>query len=156
MAQIKVGADNLLIGKNLDTAYKSYSAKYDDAARRMKSRGFNMFIEKLTKVEFQAKYAAYANQIEEDTGKVRWGSEKAKLDTIVKSMVDDQRYELSHKQARAYQKYMESEGVYLSLDEIYRDLPEQLKHYNEQLKVQGVVKGEERRALIAAAFFGSD
>lgn len=94
MAQIKKTYGNILTGEDLNTAYKRYVSRYNDTARRMKSQGLNMFIEKMNKVEFQNMYAAVGNQMDQENGK-SYASEKAKMTKIIDSIVAEQRYELS-------------------------------------------------------------
>lgn len=156
MAQIRKAKDNILTGKDLDIAYKRYQAEYEDTRRRQKARGLSMYIEKMNKMEFQYIYEATANQIELDTGKTTYASERAKMNKVIDTIVDNQRYAISHDQARAYQKAVfEKENIKLSLDEIYKTLPASLEETNNRLKAEGI-SGSERAKIISNVFFGSN
>lgn len=155
MAQIKKTYGNILTGEDLNTAYKRYVSRYNDTARRMKSQGLNMFIEKMNKVEFQNMYAAVGNQMDQDSGK-SYASEKAKMTKIIDSIVAEQRYELSAAQAKAYQTaYREKYGESVSITDIHKMAPDQLREMNDNLKAEGI-GSYERRKIISAAFFGSE
>ena len=156
MAQIKKAIDNIYEGKDLNTLYKRYSTRYDDTARRQKAKGMLMYIPKLSKEEFRAMYAAWANQIEQDLPNKRFSSEKAKQDAVINKIISEQRHELSDKQAKAFQRFYEqSTGEHISINEIHRKAPEELRALNEKLKLDGIESGLERQKIISMAFFGS-
>lgn len=150
MAKIKTREDNVYTGAELDVLYKRYRAQYKDKEKYMRRKGIIMWDKLYTKEEFQAMYAAAAN----DTRK-RYASEKAKSERIIDYLVDRQATELSHAQARAFQKaFKEREGRDISLREVYKDAPGLISEMNTKLKEEGY-SGKERASIISAAFFGS-
>lgn len=119
MAKLSKREGNIYEGEELSRLYNRYRAEYKDKAMHMKKNGMTMYDTMLSKLEFQSMYAAAANDMEK-----KFASEKAKSDRIIDYIVDKQATELSHDQAKAFQKAYELEkGKNISLKEVYKQAP---------------------------------
>ena len=104
-----------LVGKSLDEAYGKYLASYRNKQKELKNKyGISMWDTRFTKIEFQHKYAAQANDLMSDNN---W--QKVKDTVVVRKLVERQATELTESQAKAFQRGMATKGKYMTLGEIY-------------------------------------
>lgn len=150
MASLPKRENNEYSGAELTRLYKRYRSQYNDKAHHMAKKGMTMWDKIMSKTEFQAYYAAAANDLTK-----KYASEKAKSERVIDYIVDKQATEISHEQAKAYQKAQKDKGIDISLRKIYTDLPTMLREENERLLKEGVTNSSERKAIIATVFFGS-
>lgn len=90
---------------NLDEAYRRYKRDYRIRERRMKNRGFTMDTRMLSKDDFSVSYNAYKNDMEDYA--INMGSRKPTAQQIIDTIVSDQSFDISIRQARAYKEALE-------------------------------------------------
>lgn len=151
MAKGKMHIDDLtLSGKALDEMYRKYLSSYGNKSRAIKNEyGMPMWDRKYSKEEFSAMYEATARTMIAEKG---WA--KIKDTVVIKAMVERQATEMSEAQAKAFQKAARDKGKYMTIAEIHKTAPEQIKELYEQMVADGI-DVYERKAIISSAFFGS-
>ena len=151
MAKGKMHIDDLTLrGKALDDMYRKYLSSYGNKSKILRNDyGIAMWDKKYSKEEFSAMYEATARTMIAEKG---WT--KIKDTVVIKAMVDRQATEMSEAQAKAFQKGMREQGKYMTLTEIYKTAPEQIRELYEQMTEDGI-DVYERKAIISSAFFGS-
>jgi hypothetical protein len=142
----------ILSEKELNTLYNKYRASYQNRQILQRNKyGISMWSKPLSKIEFEAQYIGYSNDIMREKG---WNTVKDTF--VIDKIVERQATEFSEAQAKAYQNGMREKGKFLSMQEVYKTAPETVKKYNEELKARGVNDSYERKKLISNAFFGSE
>ena len=147
---------NTPTNETFDILYDRYSKAYDSVKGKLRA-GQQMYLTKRNKMEFREFYMAVANETPiTDTP-------AATANQIINRMVEESRYEFSNLQARYYKKGLMTIGVQASIIDIkegredhhIRELDEELKARNKELKREGVKSGYERASIIGQEFFGS-
>lgn len=145
-------ANKIILSENqLNMLYNKYRASYQNKSMLLRNRyGISMWGKPLSKMQFEAQYIGYSNDIMREKG---WNTVK---DTVViDKIVERQSTEFSEAQAKAYQSGMREKGKFLTMREVYNTAPEAIKKYNEELKSSGITNAKERKRIISNAFFGS-
>ena len=141
----------ILSEKELNMLYNKYRASYQNKSMLLRNKyGISMWGKPLSKMQFEAQYIGYNNDIMREKG---WNIVK---DTVViDKIVERQSTEFSEAQAKAYQNGMREKGRFMTMREVYNTAPEAIKKYNDELKSSGITNAKERKRLISNAFFGS-
>lgn len=141
----------ILSEKELNMLYNKYRASYQNKSMLLRNKyGISMWGKPLSKMQFEAQYIGYSNDIMREKG---WNTVK---DTVViDKIVERQSTEFSEAQAKAYQNGMREKGKFMTMREVYNTAPESIKKYNDELKSSGITNAKERKKLISNAFFGS-
>lgn len=88
----------------LNEAYKEYAYAYRVRATNQRRKGFEMRETMLSKEEFKSFYIAQGNDLRDQ-------NKTASTRTINQALIDRQSYRWSRKQARAFQKILEEQGI---------------------------------------------
>lgn len=136
--------------------YAAYSRLYDIKEAEMKSKGYKMSDEKLTKEEYEVTYQAEYNDRKD---LVIIGKRKTVGD-INRTLVQEATYEYSKEQARGYQEYLKREkGIDARINDIRGkkiniDFGE-INQKRGELIAQGFTS-DKIPLIIAQEFFGSE
>lgn len=91
-----------------DELYRRYSRDYNKISNRLyRNLKRRMFTEKMTKDDFLTFYKARKNDMEEYADNM--GSEKPRSQSVIDSIISDQKYKLSIRQARVIRQSLEAD-----------------------------------------------
>ena len=133
-------------------SYNAYLKEYNETARKMAARGYEMAFGPFTRFEYHAEWTAARNDLKKE---VATGKRKV-VGNVNKYLVEEATYHTSEKQARNLQQAALRMGRQLSLAQIRGGMFDWATIEKEQYKLcQMGLTNSEVKLYIGQQFFGS-